>query len=244
MGRGVRCTRRGLTKKIYAFVYIFRKAPSLVYKIPYRRARAWPLGRVRRASKGILHTTPSRTWRVREGALRKIYAYVYIFRKAPSRTWRVREGALRKIYAYVYIFRKAPSRTWRVREGALRKYMLTYIFFVRPLLEHGVYEKVPYKKYMLTYIFFVRPLLEHGGYEKVPCAHACARFLLHVIFNAWHYHRFESFRQITVELHKKNSVERDKAFLFLEISFELSSQLEDHQDACMQDTFARATHSA
>ena len=113
---------------------------------------------------------------------------------------------LTKIYAYVYIFRKAPSRTWRVREGAL-------------------------KKYMLTYIFFVRPLLEHGGYEKVPCAHACARFLLHVIFNAWHYHRFESFRQITVELHKKNSVERDKAFLFLEISFELSSQLEDHQDA-------------
>ena len=119
---------------------------------------------------------------------------------------RVREGALRKIYAYVYIFRKAPSRTWRVREGALRKYMLTYIFFVRPLLEHG-------------------------GYEKVPCAQACARFLLHVIFNAWHYHRFESFRQITVELHKKNSFERDKAFLFLEISFELSSQLEDHQDA-------------
>ena len=49
-------------------------------------------------------------------------------------------------------------------------------------------------------------------------------FLLHVIFNAWHYHRFESFGQITVELHKKNSVERDKAFLFLEISFELSSQ--------------------
>ena len=75
----------------------------------------------------------------------------------------VREGALRrKIYAYVYIFRKAPSRTWRVREGALQKYMLTYIFFVRPLLEHGVYEKVPYEKYMLTYIFFVRPLLEHG----------------------------------------------------------------------------------
>ena len=29
----------------------------LVYKIPYRRARAWPLGRVRRASKGILHTS-------------------------------------------------------------------------------------------------------------------------------------------------------------------------------------------
>ena len=28
----------------------------LVYKIPYRRARAWPGGRVRRASKGILHT--------------------------------------------------------------------------------------------------------------------------------------------------------------------------------------------
>ena len=33
---------------------------KVVYKIPYRRARAWPvqpLGRVRRASKGILHTT-------------------------------------------------------------------------------------------------------------------------------------------------------------------------------------------
>ena len=28
----------------------------VVYKIPYRRARAWPCGRVRRASKGILHT--------------------------------------------------------------------------------------------------------------------------------------------------------------------------------------------
>ena len=55
--------------------------------------------------------------------LTKIYAYVYIFRKAPSRTWRVREGALQKIYAYVYIFRKAPSRTWRVREGALRARM-------------------------------------------------------------------------------------------------------------------------
>ena len=32
---------------------------SFVYKIPYRRARAWPLGRVRRASKGILHTSAS-----------------------------------------------------------------------------------------------------------------------------------------------------------------------------------------
>ena len=37
---------------------------KIVYKIPYRRARAWPsgcivqpLGRVRRASKGILHTS-------------------------------------------------------------------------------------------------------------------------------------------------------------------------------------------
>ena len=29
---------------------------NVVYKIPYRRARAWPSGRVRRASKGILHT--------------------------------------------------------------------------------------------------------------------------------------------------------------------------------------------
>ena len=54
-----------------------------------------------------------------------------------------RRGLTKKIYAYVYIFRKAPSRTWRVREGALQKYMLTYMFFVRPLLEHGVYEKVP-----------------------------------------------------------------------------------------------------
>ena len=35
---------------------------SFVYKIPYRRARAWPsgcIGRVRRASKGILHTNGS-----------------------------------------------------------------------------------------------------------------------------------------------------------------------------------------
>ena len=57
----------------------------------------------------------------RRGLTKKIYAYVYIFRKAPSRTWRVREGALRTIYAYVYIFRKATSRTRHVREGALRK---------------------------------------------------------------------------------------------------------------------------
>ena len=77
----------------------------------------------------IFRKAPSRTWRVREGALRKIYAYVYIFRKAPSRTWRVREGALRKIYAYVYIFRKAPSRTWRVREGALRARMCALVTF-------------------------------------------------------------------------------------------------------------------
>ena len=41
----------------------------------------------------------------------------YVFRKAPSRTRRVREGALQK----TYIFLKAPSRTRRVREGALRK---------------------------------------------------------------------------------------------------------------------------
>ena len=46
----VRCTRRGLTKKIYTFSYIFRKAPS-------------------------------RTWRVREGALRarKKYILFHIF---------------------------------------------------------------------------------------------------------------------------------------------------------------------
>ena len=77
----------------------------------------------------IFRKAPSLTWRVREGALRKMYAYVYIFRKAPSRTWRVREGALRKIYAYVYIFRKAPSRTWRVREGALRARMCALVTF-------------------------------------------------------------------------------------------------------------------
>ena len=41
---------------------INKTGENLVYKIPYRRARAWPsgfvqpLGRVRRASKGILHT--------------------------------------------------------------------------------------------------------------------------------------------------------------------------------------------
>ena len=36
--------------------YKVRVRARVVYKIPYRRARAWPLGRVRRASKGILHT--------------------------------------------------------------------------------------------------------------------------------------------------------------------------------------------
>ena len=35
----------------------FKICIIIVYKIPYRRARAWPLGRVRRASKGILHTS-------------------------------------------------------------------------------------------------------------------------------------------------------------------------------------------
>ena len=54
-----------------------------------------------------------------------------------------RRGLTKKIYAYVYIFRKAPSRTWRVREGALRKIYADVYIFVRPLLEHGVYEKVP-----------------------------------------------------------------------------------------------------
>ena len=49
-------------------------------------------------------------------------------------------------------------------------------------------------------------------------------FMLFSMPGTINYHRFESFGQITVELHKKNSVERDKAFLFLEISFELSSQ--------------------
>ena len=157
----------------------------------------------------------------------------YIFFVRPLLEHGVYEKVPYEKYMLTYIFFVRPLLEHGVYEKVpYEKYMLTYIFYVRPLLEHGVlYEKVPYKKYMLTYIFFVRPLLEHGGYEKVPCAHACARFLLHVIFNAWHYHRFESFRQITVELHKKNSVERDKAFLFLEISFELSSQLEDHQDA-------------
>ena len=48
----------------------------------------------------FIHSCRTRdAYGVREGALRKkIYAYVYVFRKAPSRTWRVREGALRKIY--------------------------------------------------------------------------------------------------------------------------------------------------
>ena len=36
--------------------YNYQSDEYIVYKIPYRRARAWPLGRVRRASKGILHT--------------------------------------------------------------------------------------------------------------------------------------------------------------------------------------------
>ena len=156
----------------------------------------------------------------------------YIFFVRPLLEHGVYEKVPYEKYMLTYIFSVRPLLEHGVYEKVpYENICLRIYFFVRPLLEHGVYEKVPYKKYMLTYIFFVRPLLEHGGYEKVPCAHACARFLLHVIFNAWHYHRFESFRQITVELHKKNSVERDKAFLFLEISFELSSQLEDHQDA-------------
>ena len=36
---------------------IVLKGGKVVYKIPYRRARAWPSGQVRRASKGILHTS-------------------------------------------------------------------------------------------------------------------------------------------------------------------------------------------
>ena len=44
----------------------FVSCNSFVYKIPYRRARAWPsgcIGRVRRASKGILHTKCARDQR-------------------------------------------------------------------------------------------------------------------------------------------------------------------------------------
>ena len=37
----------------------FKVCSRFVYKIPYRRARVQPLGRVRRASKGILHTRVS-----------------------------------------------------------------------------------------------------------------------------------------------------------------------------------------
>ena len=44
---------------VYNFPGGVMNGGSLVYKIPYRRARAWPLGRVRRASKGILHTRGS-----------------------------------------------------------------------------------------------------------------------------------------------------------------------------------------
>ena len=38
------------------YIISLRAIAMVVYKIPYRRARAQPLGRVRRASKGILHT--------------------------------------------------------------------------------------------------------------------------------------------------------------------------------------------
>ena len=46
---------------IAAFKYVLNNQyisthSMFVYKIPYRRARAWP-SRVRRASKGTLHTT-------------------------------------------------------------------------------------------------------------------------------------------------------------------------------------------
>ena len=57
--RLITCNLRGSPYRrnlgvIISMVGIFK----IVYKIPYCRARAWPqpLGRVRRASKGILHT--------------------------------------------------------------------------------------------------------------------------------------------------------------------------------------------
>ena len=46
-------------KDVTPLYFVYKIPHRLVYKIPYRRARAWPsgfLGRVRRASKGILHT--------------------------------------------------------------------------------------------------------------------------------------------------------------------------------------------
>ena len=43
--------------------------PNLIYKIPYRRARAWP-SRVRCASKGILHTIPNHE-------LRKVFSIAF-----------------------------------------------------------------------------------------------------------------------------------------------------------------------
>ena len=55
----------------------------VVYKIPYRRARAWPLGRVRRASKGNLHTNNRSTI---SGKLR---AYGIVVYKIPYRRARL-----------------------------------------------------------------------------------------------------------------------------------------------------------
>ena len=60
----VRCTRRGLTKKIYAYVYIFRTAPSRTWRV-----REGALRKIY-AYVYIFRKAPSRTWRVREGALR------------------------------------------------------------------------------------------------------------------------------------------------------------------------------
>ena len=62
--------------------------------------------------------------------LRSFYAPPAYLIFAP-RVWVrcTRRGLTKKIYAYVYIFRKAPSRTWRVREGALRARMCALVTF-------------------------------------------------------------------------------------------------------------------
>ena len=99
---------------------------------------------------------------------KQMFFGTYIFRKVPSRTWRIREGAvkhkrqlashssgtrhmatvyekgpheenicfLKNIYFFkkqmffgTYIFRKVPSRTWRIREGASRARMCALVTF-------------------------------------------------------------------------------------------------------------------
>ena len=59
---------------------------------------------------------------VREGALRRKYIRTYIFRKAPSRTWRVREGALRARMCALVTFKFSRVTNYIVDKRMLQTY--------------------------------------------------------------------------------------------------------------------------